>query len=178
MKTPLLIPAALFALTLISCGGGGSTSNIGAPSGGGGSTNPNGQVVPATTVTVGAGQTTQGVDITVPTVTPPLNAEVLGVADLSASGGSAFNVGATINRGDTKRVLMFGKGLSGSLTITISGPSDITVSNPQTIKATDGTPGVAFTAAVSGSAAPGARTVILRDSSDNITTFTGGLEVR
>jgi hypothetical protein len=167
------------ALVWAGCGGGGgSTSAVGSPSGGGGTTNPGGSIVSPTVVTVGAGQTTQGVDITVPSGTPGLNAEVLGVASLSAGGGSADNTGASIARGSSGRVLIFGTGLSGSTQVSISGPQDISISNPQTIKATDGTPGVAFTIAVSATATPGARTVVLRDSKNNISTFTGGLEVR
>jgi hypothetical protein len=167
------------ALVWAGCGGGGgSTSTIGTPSGGGGTTNPGGGIVAPTIVTVGSGQTTQGVDIAVPSGTPGLNAEVLGVASLSAGGGSASDTGASIARGASGRVLVFGTGLSGNTQVSISGPQDITISNPQTIKATDGTPGVAFTVAVSATATPGARTVVLRDSKDNISTFTGGLEVR
>lgn len=131
-----------------------------------------------TIVTVGAGQTTGGVDITVPSETPGMNAEDLGVADVSANGGSASAVGASIARGASGRVLMFGKGLSGSVDVSISGPQDITISDKQAIQATDGTPGVSFVIVVAQSATPGARTVVLRDSKDNISTFTGGLEVR
>lgn len=173
------IAPALLALAWIACGGGGgSTSPVGTPTGGGGTTNPGGGIVDPTTVSVGAGQTTQGVDITVPTTASGLNAEVLGVTEVSGGGGSASSTGASIARGSAKRVLIFGKGMSGDLQITISGPQDITISNRQKITATDDTPGVIFTATVSGAATPGARTVILRDSNENITTFTGGLEIR
>jgi hypothetical protein len=61
--------------------------------------------------------------------------------------------------------------------VTIAGPHDITVTNMQSIQATDNTPGVAFTAAVSANAALGARTVYLKDTNGDITSFTGGLEV-
>lgn len=61
--------------------------------------------------------------------------------------------------------------------VSISGPADIVISNIRTIRSTTDTPGVAFTAAVSPDAAVGARTVILRATNDDITTFTGGLEV-
>jgi hypothetical protein len=61
--------------------------------------------------------------------------------------------------------------------VSITGPADITVSNIESITSTTGTPGIAFTAAVSSDAALGARTVILRATNDDITTFSGGLEV-
>ena len=60
----------------------------------------------------------------------------------------------------------------------ISGPGDITVTNIQSITATDKTPGVSFTAAVAANAALGARTVLLRDLKDDITSFTCGFEVQ
>ncbi len=129
-------------------------------------------------VTVAAGQTAGGADITVasPASSPPPNAQVLGVASLSGS-GEAFNTGGTIKQGSTQRVLLFGPGLSGNMQVTITGPGDISVSNPLTIKATDGTPGVSFTATASPTAALGCRTVILQTTNGDITTFTGGLGV-
>ncbi len=63
------------------------------------------------------------------------------------------------------------------MTVVVEGPTDIQVSNVQSIRATDNTPGVSFTAAVSGNAALGARSVVLQASNGDITTFTGGLEV-
>jgi hypothetical protein len=182
VRGPLGIAVAVLAVASWSaCGGGGggtSSSGSGTPSGGGGTTNPGGAVVTPTVVSVASGQTTQGVDILVPGTASAINADALGVASLSAGGGTAFNTGATVARGSSVRVLVFGKGLSGTDQISISGPNDITVSSPQTIKSTDDTPGVAFTIAVSATADTGARTVILRDANDNIATFTGGLEVR
>jgi hypothetical protein len=83
-----------------------------------------------------------------------------------------------MQRGSTPTVLLFGQGISASMQISISGPNDITIGNPVSIKATDGTPGISFTAAVSSNAAVGARTVILQDTKNDITTFTGGLEVQ
>lgn len=128
-------------------------------------------------VQVAAGQTASGVNISVPAPsgTPP-NAVDLGVAGLTGS-ASAFNTGDVIHRGATMRVVMFGPGLTGDMQVTILGPNDIQISNVRGTTSTDGTPGIAFTAAVSGNAALGARTVVLQTSSGNITAFTGGLEV-
>ncbi len=161
-------------------GTGGSTSGgtggSGGGGGGGGSTAPS----TPTVVSVSANQTTSGADIAVvaPTGTNP-NAIALGTMATGASSGSASNTGGSIAQGSTMTVLMFGSGLSSSMTISISGPSDLTVSSPVTIQSTDNPPipGVAFTLAATPSASLGARTVILQDTSNNVTTFTGGLQV-
>ena len=157
-----------------SSGGGGTGSTGGSPGGltGGGG-------VPAPTViTVAGGQTSSGANIAVapPGSSPTPNATSIGTA-ASLGGASASNTGTTIPQGATMFVLLFGQGLSGNMNVMISGPADITVSNIQGIMATDGTPGVAFQAAVSSGAALGARTVVLQDPKDDITSFTGGLEV-
>ncbi len=107
-----------------------------------------------------------------------MNALVLGVVDVTATGGSASNTGAAVQRGTQGQVLIFGPGLNGNVQVSISGPNDIAISGIQGITSTKGTPGVEFVIAVPGSAAPGARTVYLRDASGNMTTFTGGLEVQ
>jgi hypothetical protein len=89
----------------------------------------------------------------------------------------AANTGDTIHRGSAMRVLLFGPGLNSAMQVTVAGPKDITITNMQSITATDNTPGVAFTASVAGNAALGARTVYLRNTNGDVTSFTGGLEV-
>ncbi len=179
--------ALLFSLSaaagMVACGGGNSPTPVAstpAPTSGNSGT-PSPTPTPITTaqvVTVGAGQDVGGIDVNVsaPADSPQPNAEMLGVTDVN-SGGSAQNTGATIHRGSTMKVLLFGAGLNGSMTVNIGGAQDIAISNVHSIMSTDNTPGVAFTAAVSGSAALGARTVILRTAKGDVTTFTGGLEV-
>lgn len=165
-------------LLMCACGGGGSSTSGNVTSPPPTPTGPSGGPVSAPiVVTVGSGQTASGVNVSVvpPVASPGENAQLLGVT--TGSGGEAFNTGAAIAQGATQQVLLFGPGLSGNMTVTISGPNDIGVSNAQTIKATDGTPGVEFTAAVAPNAALGARTVILQAPNNDITTFTGGLEV-
>jgi hypothetical protein len=143
------------------------------PSSGGG--NPS---APPTAVVVSAGAATSGVNITVPSGTAVLNARVLGVAPLSTSGASASNTGGIIQRGTQGSVLLFGKGLGASLTVSVLGPNDLSISNIQAIKSTTNIPGVQFTVSVNSAATPGARTVVLQDAQGNITTFTGGLEIQ
>jgi len=164
----------LFCVVLAACGGGGSSGNSSSSGGSGSTSFPVGA---PTTVTVAAGQPTTGIDITVasPTSTTAPNAEDLG----ANTQGIASNTGDIIHRGAIAQVILFGPGLSGNMQVTISGPSDIAISNPVTIQSTDRPPipGIQFTATVASNADLGARTVRLQDSSGNITTFTGGLEV-
>jgi len=75
------------------------------------------------------------------------------------------------------RVLLFGPGLNGQMQVRIGGPADVTVSSITGVQATDNTPGISFMATVSGSAALGARSVFLQNTSGDVTSFTGGLEV-
>jgi hypothetical protein len=156
---------------LTACGGGSASPRGITNSSNSGSGSPPGQFV---TVSVASGQASTGVDITVPA---PASSPAPNAEDLGVGGSTAFGTGAQIHQGETTSVLLFGPGLSGSMTARISGPSDITVSNISGIKATDGTPGVQFTAAVSSGAALGGRTVLLTNLQNDITAFSGGLEV-
>ena len=178
MRIFLAVAALSVAVTLSSCGGGSSSStpstsnnqNPGTP------TPPQ----PATAVTVTSGQTTSGVDITVsaPAATPQENAQDLGVND-ACRGGSAFNVGDVIHRGDSKQMLIFGPGLTSNVAASVLGPSDIQLTFVATVHANDAdqTPGVCLDVIVSANAALGARTVMVQASNGDITTLTGGLEV-
>jgi hypothetical protein len=180
----------VLSLALAGCGGGSSSSGSTTtpppttpppttppptnppPSGGGNGTTP-------TVVAVGQGQTASGVDIAVvaPASSTAPNAQNLGVNDPTAAQASASNTGGVIHQGTTGRVVMFGPGLSSATTVTISGPSDITVTDVRSITATDNTPGVSFMATAASNAALGARTVYLQKTNNDITAFTGGMEV-
>jgi len=169
----LLALSTLTAILMTACGGGDSSP----PPGNGGGGGNNGSTIQApVTVVVADGQVVGGTNITVPTGTSTLNAEMLGVLPIN-SGGSAQNTGDRIQRGAIGQVLMFGTGLSGSVTVAISGPADILVSNIVTRTATDGTQGVSFDVVVDLNAALGARTVFLQSGTNQLTSFTGGLEV-
>ena len=170
----LLLAVLLLCFTIGACGGGSDTPPAPGggtqppPSGGGGGS---GQINEPVVITVTSGVTTAGVDITVPQKSGgEPNAELLGVGDI------AQNTGATVRRGQTVRVILFGSGLSDDMTVSLGGPDDIQISNVQRITSETGTPGIGFQVAVSGNAAVGARTVFLRRG-ENITAFTGGLEV-
>jgi hypothetical protein len=175
-----------FALAVLAgCGSGGSGG--GGSFGGGG-----GPVTAPVVVNVAAGQLQQGVNITVfnpATATPPgpPNAQLLG---LNRGGTfSLFNTGDTISRSvaGPQTMALCGPGLSANMTVTFAGPaSDFTVSNitgsstlcHPTSGGGSNVPGIQFDVTVSPAATLGARTVILQNVSDNdITTFTGGLEV-
>jgi hypothetical protein len=164
----LFVP--LLSLLLAGCGGGGSSSsNPGGGGGGGGS----GALSTAVPVTVTGGQAASSVDISVasPASNPAPNATSIGL------GTSAANTGTVISRGSAQTVILFGPGLSGSMQVSITGPGDIAISGIHSITATDNTPGVSFTAPVDSNAALGARTVILQATNDDVSTFTGGLEI-
>ena len=170
----LLLPFLFFLVMGVPACGSGSGGSTAGSGGGGGNGGGGGAVGQATIINVSGGQTTTGVNIAVatPASSPTPNAESLG------TGNTASNTGATISQGTTATVLLFGPGLNGNMQVTISGPGDITVTNIQSITATDKTPGISFTAAVAANAALGARTVLLRDLKDDITSFTGGFEVQ
>jgi hypothetical protein len=173
-RYPIFVLSLSLLMGAIACGGGNGGPIISGGGGGGGNGGGGGAVSQPVIVDVSGGQTTSGVNIAVasPASSPVANAENLG------TGNTASNTGATIAKGTTATVLLFGPGLNGSMQVTISGPGDIDITNIQSITSTDNTPGISFTAAVAGNAAPGARTVLLRNSKDDITTFTGGLEVQ
>jgi hypothetical protein len=179
----LLTWLVLLTILTVACGGGSnntanntpnnppSTGNPPPP------TNPGPQNLGAPNViTVAAGANTGGVDITVaaPVSNPAINALNLG----TSAAGFASNTGVMVPRGSTQGIILFGPGITGDLTVTLSGPGDITVSNPRTIKSTNGTSGIAFDVNIPANAAPGARTVFLRSSNNDITAFTGGLEIQ
>jgi hypothetical protein len=129
-------------------------------------------------VDVSHGTSASGIDITVvpPVASPAPNAQDLGV-NTTTGRASASNTGGEIHRGSTMRILLFGPGLDGQMQVRIGGPSDITVTNITGVQATDNTPGISFIATASGNAALGARTVFLQNTSGDVTSFTGGLEV-
>ena len=126
---------------------------------------------------VSAGSTTTGVNIGVvsPQSSPTPNAKFLGV---NLGFGTAAVTGDVVSRGQgTATVTMYGPGLSTSMTVSISGPADIDVGSLVSITATDGTPGIRFPISLTGATALGARTVTLQDTNNDVTTFSGGLEV-
>jgi hypothetical protein len=110
-----------------------------------------------------------------PQSSPPPNAEFLGV---NLGFGVAALTGDVVSRSQgTVTVTMYGPGLSATMSVTISGPADITIGPLTAITASDGTPGIQFPITLTGVTALGARTVVLQDTNDDITTFSGGLEV-
>ena len=136
-------------------------------------------------VIVNPGAITSNVNIAVvPPSTSPAsdapNAEVLGV------GSTAQVTGATVLRGTINdAVFLCGPGLSGNMDVFIGGSSfgstvnDVIVRDiaPVSCQGNTASGGIAFAVSVSPNATPGARTVYLRTSNGDVTTFTGGLEV-
>lgn len=173
--------ALVLLAVLAGCGGGSKSSSTPSPA-------PNPSPAPTmtspvntpTTVVLGGGGSVTGADILVPVAaTPVTNAEVLGVT--TSTTGSASNVGDLVHLGETASVLLFGPGLSNNMQVSISGPPDITIvpGSLMSIQSTDNppVPGIAFQVVVSHAADLGARTLIMQSPNNDVTTFTGGLEV-
>lgn len=179
MLRPALYLATSLLVLLMVCGCGSGSAGSGSPPAPTPTPTPSvGGVNPPAVVTLAGGQSLSGTDITVSASasgTPP-NAQALGAT--TDSHGSADNTGTIVSRGSTVTVLLFGPGLSGNMQVSVSGPSDIGISQIRAIQSTTGVPGIAFQAAIAGNAALGARTVILQAANGDITTFTGGLEVQ
>jgi hypothetical protein len=169
------LPILLFAIFWIGCGGGSSTPAPANPAPSPGTSN-GGNLTTPVPVTVASGQAISGVNIVVPNTASAFNVTLLGANSPSATTGSASNVGGTVARGSSALMLIFGPGLSGTQTLTISGPNDIAISGERSVKATDGTPGIQFLITVGSDAAVGARTLNVTSGS-NASSFVGGIEV-
>jgi len=153
-----------------ACGGGSSSSGGG---GGGGGGAPGAPAL----VTVTAGATASGIKISVfsPQSSPTPNAKFLGV---NFAQGGATVTGDTVSRAQgSATVTMYGPGLTSGMKVSITGPGDITVGALTAITASDGTPGVQFPITLTNATALGARTVVMQDAKNDVTTFSGGLEV-
>jgi hypothetical protein len=180
------LPALFLVFFWIGCGGGENTTTTTAPTPApppttptpppGGTSNSGGNLTTPQVITVAAGQATSGIDILVPNTASTINVKMLGVNSPSATTISASNIGGAVARGTTATILLFGTGLSGAQTVSISGPNDITISGEQSVKATDGTPGIQFDVTVGSDASVGARTVSVKQN-NNASAFVGGLEV-
>jgi hypothetical protein len=152
----------------IGCGGSSSSSNKGGGGGGGGNVGtPN-------MVSVAANQTTSGINIT---VASPASSPTPNVIALGTDGMNAFSTGGTVTQNSSATIIAFGAGLNSSMKVSLSGPNDITLGTVTGVTATDGTPGISFPITVGATAGLGARTLILQNSNNDITTFTGALEV-
>ena len=172
----------LFVLgAVLGCGGRGlkdgpSASGSAVPSPATSAAQPGsgGELSNDNTLVVNAGSTTSSVNVIVTPSAATENAMVLGkMAD-----GFAANTGTIVHTASTNTIVLFGPGLSGNMSVMLSGPKDIGVSNIRSVQAKDGTPGLAFDAVIGSSTAVGARTVYLKAANSDITAFAGGLEVQ
>ncbi len=152
-------------------GGTGGSGGGGNKGGGGGS----GALTTPVPVTVVSSQTSVAdIAVATPSSTTPPNIKALGVD----SNGFAYVTGGTATQGEAAGIVtLFGPGITNTMQVSFSGPSDVTVSNINGVTATDGTPGLQFNIAVAAGAALGGRTLILQNSNNDVTTFTGGIEI-
>ncbi len=175
------MPNRLFALFLVipltlwtACGGSSSGGSSNSGGGGGAGGTGGGAVNPPVVVSVTAGQTASGISITVPA---PASSPTPNATAVGANGSTATSSGDTMHQNSSPTVLVFGTGLNVNMKASFSGPSDITIGPLQPVNFQGGGTGVSFTATVASNAALGARTLILQNANNDITTFTGGLEV-
>jgi hypothetical protein len=177
----------LAAIGMTACGGGGSSSSPVTSSSsqtqttsstisGGGVTDPGGILLATPTpVQVAANQSTVSVDIQVPAPASAINATSLAATAVNAGNTYVTDSGATVRQGSQYWLWIVGTGITPSLTISFSGPGDITTSGAAL--ALQGGVGTIYPISVPANAVLGARTIILTDSSSNVTTLAGGLEV-
>jgi len=164
---------------LPACGGGDSTTSQPAPP----TPTPTPTPIPGTlldavpVVVAGADVVNVDINVVAPSSSQPINAELLGTSNIGED-GSATSTGSTVHRGENKRVIVFGRGLNGSVTAVVSGPADIAISNIRSIRSENDDPGVSFDIAVSPTASVGARSVVLRAANNDLTVFTAGLEIQ
>ena len=166
---PAGCPGGVFVTGGCATSNGGGGGNLGQGGGGGGA------VLAPVPVAVVANQTAiANIAVVAPVSGTPPNVQAVGVD----SNGFAFATGGTATQGEAAGIVtLFGPGITSGMNVSFSGPADITVTNTHTVTATDGTPGLQFNIAVASTAALGARTLILQNSSNDITTFTGGIEI-
>jgi hypothetical protein len=177
LPRPLLLVIILLPLALwTACGGGGSNSEGNPVPGGGGGNGGGGGVNPPTIVSVSAGQAVLGVNIS---VAAQASSPTPNVTAAGADGKSAFSGGDVMHQNSVATVIVFGPGLNTSMKASFSGPGDIAIGPLQSVNFTDpkAPPGLRFTATVASNAALGARTLVLQDTKNDITTFSGALEV-
>jgi len=179
------------AALLAGCGSGGSTTSTGGSGGNTGGNSGGGPVSAPVVVTASAGATgAAGVDIAVvgPASSTPPNAQIIGAASTSASSIGLTNTEAKISKsGGTQVVALCGPGLSSSMSVGVGDApgvanSDFTISSITGVTCNGGTgttsqPGLQFNITVASGAPLGNRTVFLQSTNNDVTTFTGGLEV-
>lgn len=173
LKPTFAFVLLLSAVSWTACGGGSSNNSGGGNTGGGGT--GGGTVNAPVVVSVSGTQSPTGINIVVPAPvsSPTPNATLVG-----ADGVHAFSSGDVLRRNTTATVIIAGTGLNTSMKASFSGPADISIGPLQSVTFQGGKgTGVSFPATIAPNAALGARTLILQDAKNDITTFAGGLEV-
>jgi len=165
---------------MLACGGrgdfgGGSGGGTGTGTGTGTGSNTGTPKL----VTITGGSTFMDGDIVVdaPAVTGA-NKLDMGFISVDDPNGNAYNTFTTVHQGASNSVLLIaGPGITASTQVIVTGPSpsDITLGTPTFNSGT--IPALQLTISVSSTAALGARTVILKNSNNDIAAFAGGLEV-
>jgi hypothetical protein len=186
-----LIVLTCAAALITGCGSGGGTSSSTGSSGNTGGNSGGGSVSAPAVVTATGGGTATGVDIAVvaPASSTSPNAQVIGAAATSASSLSLTNTEARVSKAaGTQVVALCGTGLLAAMKVGVGDApgvsnSDFTITNITGVtcsgsgSGSTSTPGLQFDITVASGALLGNRTVFLQSTNNDVTTFTGGLEV-
>jgi len=132
----------------------------------------------AHTVQVASGQTITNVNVQVAQLTPTLSIYAAGTC--SGSSCTTAATGAQVAQGGSATIFLVGNGIISGTVYSISGkPTDVTVTQPagsQFGQISNGTPSVSFDIAVSATAAPGLRNIMVSNpTTGELSVFVGGL---
>jgi len=132
----------------------------------------------AHTVQVASGQTISNVKVELSQLTPTLSIYAAGTC--SGSSCSTAAAGAQVAQGGSATIFLVGNGIVSGTVYSISGkPTDVTVTQPsgsQFGQTSNGTPSVSFDIAVSATAAPGPRNIMVSNpTTGELSVFVGGL---
>ncbi|HXX22810.1 MAG TPA: hypothetical protein VEO19_06650 [Terriglobia bacterium] len=132
----------------------------------------------AHTVQVASGQTISNVNVEVSPLTPTLS--IYGAGTCNGSSCSTAATGAQVVQGGSATLFIVGNGIVPGTVYSISGkPTDVTVTQPsgaQFGQTNNGTPSVSFDIAVSATAVPGLRNImVLNPGTGELSVFVGGL---
>ena len=132
----------------------------------------------AHTVQVASGQTISNVNVEVSPLSPTLS--IYGAGTCNGSSCSTAATGAQVVQGGSATLFIVGNGIVPGTVYSISGkPTDVTVTQPsgaQFGQTNNGTPSVSFDIAVSASAVPGLRNIMVSNpTTGELSVFVGGL---
>jgi hypothetical protein len=133
-------------------------------------------------VLVKAGEETSNTDIAVSS-TPTPTLSVIAVGTSSGLSATAGVTGISVQQGTTFTIFLVGPGIQPGTFYMVSGPpADVAITQPVETDFTQTTdtppiPAVTFQVAVSATATPGTRNILITNPAGEITVFPGGLQI-